>query len=94
MKRIPNTVVLLSLVFLILGNVYITGGSRSNMSAAARNLGTPIPTSTLTDDQKSFAPPILLAPFVALPLAVLGICCTMFLLVGVFILSSIRRNRN
>jgi len=94
MKRIPTSVVLLSLVFLILGNSYITGESQLNISAPSRNLGTPIPTSTLTDDQHSFAPPILLAPFLALPLVVIGICCTMLLLVGVFILTSTRHNRH
>ena len=94
MKRILNIVVLLPVVLLILGNMYITIEAQSTVSILSGNLTAPVPTSTRTDDQKSFAPPGVVATFFALPLVFLGICCTMLLLVGVFILRSIRSNQS
>lgn len=94
MKRILKIVVSLPLVFLILGNMYITIESQSTISTLSGNLTAPVPTSTLTEDQKEFAPPPLLGTFLVLPPVLLGLCCSIPLLLGMFIFSSIGRNQN
>jgi hypothetical protein len=86
MMKALKIAVLMPLILLILVNVHVANALPLTTSIPSGNLITPVPTATLTDDQQSFAPPILLVPFITLPLVVLGLCGTMLLLVVVFIL--------